>query len=809
VLSLLLLNILVVNVGLSAPVIIDGDSEGGWTDTFEDELGIESSTNISVIDGNLWLGAVAPFNGTNWTKRGLAIDIGGTYDTIAVRNPCVIREEGIYKMWYRGNNATSTTILYATSPDGLDWTKQGPVMYRGSPGELDDAAIFQPRVIRDGDFYKMWYGGNDGSVDRVFFAYSEDGINWTKYGMVMEGTPGQQDQNGAIHNTIIKDTDGTYRMWYQGFDANRRTFYAESSDGINWNKQGLVLDLGTPGALDDFHVDGAAVVKEHDFLYRMWYGGHDQTTGYRIFHAVSNNGINWIRQGLTLDWGNPGELDDAGVSYSYVMKDDIDFYKMWYAGSDGSGNTRIMYATNPLRYENGILTSIKISLPAGQTWDRLTIDKTVPGMNNSIKITVLDGETYQPIAGFENLTGDDIDISSIDYITLPTIRLHASFTGKNESSPILHSWMVTWMDTTPPVTPTGLTINNPFTGYSLILSWDSNSEFDLNSYVIYYSTDNATFNWLTNISVGTITFTDYGLTQGTTYYYKIAAADEVPNQSPFTYVVEGVPDTDYDGDNIGDIDDPDDDNDGIPDFSDPYPLNPLNDIESTIDYMNTTIEDIQARVIIIQTILENLNFTEMLNTIRYLNQTLPLKIDDISNQLTGVNDSLMGRVTDAETNILNELANMDTSLSNEIQNALVSITNDIIDMNSSLSDELTTLLDTMTTEHDGLQQWLEMILGLIDTNLTATNSTLHSQLAFLDQSITDFYNNLEEDIEDVMNDLLLHDQTIGQNHSDIIGLLQDLLDGQIIWQMICQATTRPLPMTSWMWSMTSMHLKTI
>jgi hypothetical protein len=429
-------------------------------------------------------------------------------------------------------------------------------------------------------------------------------------------------------------------------------------------------------------------------------------------------------------------------------------------------------------------------LPSDKTWESLEIDKIEDEFGQAITVSILDGATFLPITGFENLTGSDIDISAIDSTVHPTIRLMAFFSGELLNSPVLDGWKVSWYDTIPPDSPTGPTIDNPFTGYSLILSWDSNPELDLDSYVIYISTDNMTFNWLTNVSAGTISFADYGLTRGTTYYYKIAAADEVPNQSPFSFVVEGVPDLDYDGDGVGNIDDPDDDNDGIPDISDPYPFNPLNDIESTIDYMNTTIEDIQTRVIICQTILENLNLTELFNTINYLNQTLPLKIDDLSTELDGVNDSLLGRVSDAEINILSELADVDASLSNEIQNLLVSITTDIVEMNDSLSTELTNLLNTMIAEHDSLTQWLDLVIGAIDSNLTTTNSTLHSQLDLLDQSVTNFYNNLEDDIGGVLSDLQLHDQKTGQDHTEIIGLLYDLLDGQIEKEKIEDLKTR-------------------
>ena len=95
-------------------------------------------------------------------------------------------------------------------------------------------------------------------------------------------------------------------------------------------------------------------------------------------------------------------------------------------------------------------------------------------------------------------------------------------------------------------------------------------------------------------------------------------------------------------------------------------------------------------------------------------------------------------------------------------------------MNASVSDEITNVLNTMITEYDDLQQWLELVLGLIDENLTETNVTLHSQLDFLDQSITNFYNNLEKDIEDVLT-WLQSRQLITQKY-----LYSDLVDTRFV-----------------------------
>ncbi|UCF08689.1 MAG: hypothetical protein JSW28_03090, partial [Thermoplasmata archaeon] len=336
-------------------------------------------------------------------------------------------------------------------------------------------------------------------------------------------------------------------------------------------------------------------------------------------------------------------------------------------------------------------------------------------------------------------------------------------------------------------------------------------------------------------------------------------------------------DMDYDGDGIGDIPDPDDDNDGILDDDDPYPLNPLNDIE--------------ARIIDIQTILANFNLTDLTNTIKYLNQTLPLKIDELSTQLTSVNDSLMTRIAQLESNILSDLQSVNASLYSEIQDLLSEITSDILEMmaslemleanltaqhdslnssigilsdlvssehtltrseildrlnnsldmlqdldnnmtihdtdiknlisalddlihnendltrdqlmdnvteilnqlqivdqnilnqiaemNTSTSVQLMSLMNNMTAEHDALEQWLDIVLDGFESNLRATNDTLHKQLNDLDASVTSFFSNLNIDISDIQSNIIRHDEKTGENHSHIIGLLDDLLSGQI------------------------------
>ena len=73
---------------------------------------------------------------------------------------------GTYRMWYFGKPEPSVdNIGYATSSDGIVWTKDAnnPVLEPGAEGEWDDFGVAAPTVILDGDIFKMWYQGWQGT----------------------------------------------------------------------------------------------------------------------------------------------------------------------------------------------------------------------------------------------------------------------------------------------------------------------------------------------------------------------------------------------------------------------------------------------------------------------------------------------------------------------------------------------------------------------------------------------------------------------------------------------------------------------
>ena len=92
-----------------------------------------------------------------------------------------------YEMWYAGSYGPDVSgwfpysIGLAYSPDGITWTK-----YAGNPvlsptvGSWDASALQPGWVAREGGQYKMWYAGVANNIIKIGYATSSDGINWTK-----------------------------------------------------------------------------------------------------------------------------------------------------------------------------------------------------------------------------------------------------------------------------------------------------------------------------------------------------------------------------------------------------------------------------------------------------------------------------------------------------------------------------------------------------------------------------------------------------------------------------------------------------
>jgi predicted GH43/DUF377 family glycosyl hydrolase len=145
------------------------------------EIGLATSP-----DGVTW----TKYEGNPVLRRGAA----GEFDDVHLHMPTVLWDAKArrLRMWYVGyQNGVGHTIGYAESPDGKQWTKFGKVLGAGKEGEFDSASLRVPTVIFDADeqVYKMWYNGTQPGehYGPTGYATSPDGIHWTKHGAITEG----------------------------------------------------------------------------------------------------------------------------------------------------------------------------------------------------------------------------------------------------------------------------------------------------------------------------------------------------------------------------------------------------------------------------------------------------------------------------------------------------------------------------------------------------------------------------------------------------------------------------------------------
>ena len=287
-----------------------------------------------------------------------------------VTGPAIIRDEGLYKMWYMWN---ASGIGYATSTDGIRWEKYAgnPVLYRGDRGAWDGTSMGTPEVKKRNGTYHMWYRADSPSYQRIGYATSTDGIRWEKYGgnPVFGPAAGKWDSVAVIDSSILFE-NGVYKLWYRGSEeydqAPSSIGLSMSKDGILWERyvQNPIIEPSANGTWDDKLVGDQTVLKENG-TYKMWYSGTSYAKERRedakwknqiwqvregwekeIGYAVSADGVRWqtYAKNPVLKIGNPGEWDSVKADNPFVLFED-GIYKMWYRGSNG-GIDSIGYATS-------------------------------------------------------------------------------------------------------------------------------------------------------------------------------------------------------------------------------------------------------------------------------------------------------------------------------------------------------------------------------------------------------------------------------------------------------------------------------
>jgi hypothetical protein len=156
-----------------------------------------------------------------------------------------------------------------------------------------------------------------------------------------------------LHEHLIYPLDANnWRMYYQAKDASNkyRTKLATSTDGgLNWVRQGVVLDVGGVGEWDEFYAGMRNIIKLPDNTFYAAYEGRSTSNGLISGGvAKSVDGITWTKIGQVIE-ADPLNYPHEGTG---GLVNDVKYingvYVMMY-GTKQSTNTNVQ---NTVRYIN-------------------------------------------------------------------------------------------------------------------------------------------------------------------------------------------------------------------------------------------------------------------------------------------------------------------------------------------------------------------------------------------------------------------------------------------------------------------------
>lgn len=269
------------------------------------------------------------------------------------------------------------------------WTDEGT--------RLDNGWYWNPEVVRlDDGTWRMYMddrSGPEGSVGGTIILSSPDGLEWTYLAPAVMNN----------HPALVRLPDGRWRIYFQQQDPLGQSSgvgSAISEDGVVFAPEDG-LRLASDPALEAADIRHPCVVALPQGGYRMYYDTAKDNSYIRIWSAISEDGLTFVREGLNIDVTPLREWPQG--FYAHASKPEV--------LRTPDGVWRMYFNCSPLT--GSVFDGIGINLATsadGLTW---TV-KTEP----ELKATVYpDGAQYSPF---------DCSVQVLDDPAGPLMRIYYS-----------------------------------------------------------------------------------------------------------------------------------------------------------------------------------------------------------------------------------------------------------------------------------------------------------------------------------------------------------------------------------------------
>jgi hypothetical protein len=233
----------------------------------------------------------------------------------------ILWEDSLYKMWYTGYNYDIEPTMhlgYATSPDGIRWTR-----YSGNPIFSDYWTEDVQLLRHEGKYYMV----AEGEEDIAHLLTSTDGIHWQRQGdLDIRKVNGEPIGPGAYGTPTLWLEDGQWYLFYERGDM--AVWLAGSTDTKVWTniQDEPVIERGP----EPHEKEGIAlnqIIKYQGRYYGYYHGTPDKDWArWNSNVAMSEDLIHWTKYE-----GNPiVDVDAQHGNYSSpILVWDGEVYRLY------------------------------------------------------------------------------------------------------------------------------------------------------------------------------------------------------------------------------------------------------------------------------------------------------------------------------------------------------------------------------------------------------------------------------------------------------------------------------------------------
>lgn len=257
-----------------------------------------------------------------WNKRGVIFKPDNNYDWMVSHASVPVVDHvqhDLARIYFGtrdklGHSQTSYVEVEAARPEKVIYIHDRPILSLGRQGTFDESGIMPSWIVNNENKKYLYYIGWNRRVTvpyhlAIGLAISEDGGK--SFEKFSEGPICDRSVDEPYFNTapsVMREENG-WRMWYVSCtgwnevddrpEPLYHVKYAESNDGITWNRTGRVsIDYDeSTGAI------GRPCVYKEEGLYKMLYSYRsvssyrtERSHSYRLGYAESVDGLAWTRR---------------------------------------------------------------------------------------------------------------------------------------------------------------------------------------------------------------------------------------------------------------------------------------------------------------------------------------------------------------------------------------------------------------------------------------------------------------------------------------------------------------------------------